>query len=310
MAYRFIEQYQKDFGLRWLLNRMGIYPNAYYNYVKQTKAVYHERKKAICQKIKEIYHEVGGILGHRTMRIFLARKQIFLSKATVHKYMNTELKLHCICRRKRPGYKKSHAHKIFPNLLNQNFAVEKANQVWCTDFTYIFLTNGAMRYNCTIIDLYDRSVVASETGKWITSDLAISTLEKALNSQRKKPENLILHSDQGSQFTSLQFILYCQEHGITQSMSTAGCPYDNAAMERYYNTFKAELVNRFNFQTDEELNHAVSEYAYGWYNQVRPHSYNGYQTPYEVRLGLNKLGSGVTKMLDHYRFWQSFKWCD
>ncbi len=66
-----------------------------------------------------------------------------------------------------------------------------------------------------------------------------------------------MHSDQGSQFTSVQFILYCREHGITQSMSAAGCPYDNAPMERYYNTFKAELINRFNYRTDEELAHAV-----------------------------------------------------
>ena len=287
MAYRFIDQYQKEFGLRWLLKRMGIFQNAYYNYLKHTKAEYQAEKNKICNEIKEIYHEAGGILGHRSMRIFLARKQIFLSKTTVHKYMNKELNLHCICRRKRPGYKKGHAHKIFPNLLNQNFDVQKANQVWCTDFTYIFLSNGSMRYNCTIIDLFDRSVVASETGKWITSDLAIKTLDKALSSQKIKPNNLILHSDQGSQFTSLQFILYCQEHGISQSMSAAGCPYDNAPMERYYNTLKSELIYRFNFRTEEELTHAISEYAYVWYNQIRPHSYNDYQTPYEVRYRLD-----------------------
>ena len=267
---------------------MGIFPNAYYNYLKRAKAAYRAKKSKICREIKSIYHEYGGIIGYRSMCVFLARKHIFLSKATVHKYMNKELHLQCVCHRKRPGYKKGHAHKIFPNLLNRNFVADKANQVWCTDFTYVFLTNGSMRYNCTIIDLYDRSVVASETGKWITSDLAIMALEKALHSQKKKPQNLILHSDQGSQFTSVQFTLYCLKHGITQSMSAAGCPYDNAPMERYYNTFKAELINRFNFRTDEELAHAISEFAYVWYNQVRPHSYNNYRTPYEARYGLNQ----------------------
>ena len=152
--------------------------------------------------------------------------------------MNKKLQLCCICRRKRPGYKKGDRHKIFPNLLKQNFVIEKVNQVWCTDFTYIFLANGSIRYNCTIIDLYHRSVVAIETDKWITSNLATKTLEKALNSQKHTPTNLILHSDQGSQFTSSQFILYCKEHGITQCMSAAGCPYDNAPMEHYYKTFK------------------------------------------------------------------------
>ena len=218
MAYRFIEKHQRQFGTRWLLKRMGIFPNAYYNYLKQTKAAYRAKESEICRKIKDIHHEFG----------------------------------------------------------------------WCTDSTYVFLTNGSMRYNCTIIDLYDRRVVASETGKWITSDLAILTLEKALHSQKRRPENLILHSDQGSQFTSAQLILYCRQHVITQSMSAAGCPYDNAPMERYYNTFKAELINRFNFQTDEELEHAVLEFTYVWHNRVRPHSYNDYRTPYEARYGLNQ----------------------
>lgn len=126
----------------------------------------------------------SGILGHRSSRIFLARKQIFLRKTTVHKYMNKEPYLQCFCRRKRPGYKKGHAHKIFPNLLKQNFVTDKANQSWCKDFKYVFLTNGFMRYNCTIIDLYDNSVVVSETGKWITSDLTIITFEKAFHSFR------------------------------------------------------------------------------------------------------------------------------
>lgn len=112
---------------------------------------------------------------------------------------------------------------LYANTTKRNFMTDKANQVWCTDFTYVFLTNGSICYNCTIIDSYDRSVVASETGKWITSDLAIMTLDKALRSQKNKPKNLILHSDQGSSFTSVQFVLYCGEHGITQSMSVAGC---------------------------------------------------------------------------------------
>ena len=69
-------------------------------------------------------------------------------------------------------------------------------------------------------------------------------------------------------------------------MSHAGCPYDNAPMERYYNTLKAELIYQRFFHTDEELNYAVQEFAYLWYNQVRPHAHNGYLTPYERRYGM------------------------
>ena len=125
MAYRFIEQHQQEFGLRWLLKRMGIYPNAYYNYLKHNKSDYQKKKDEICHEIRDIYHELGGILGHRSMRIFLARKQIYLSKTTIHKYMNKELHLHCICRRKRPRYKKGHAYQIFPNLLNKTLLLKR-----------------------------------------------------------------------------------------------------------------------------------------------------------------------------------------
>ena len=222
------------------------------------------------------------------MKVFLEREGIYLSKTTVQKYMNEELKLQSICRRKRPGYRKSRPHKIFPNLLHQDFRVTEKNQVWCTDFTFLYLTNGDLRFNCTVLDLYDRSVVGTADGYWISTDLAIEALEKALRSQPVFPQGLILHSDQGSQFTSVKFITYCQEHGIIQSMSKAGCPYDNAPMERYYNTLKEELVNRFYFRTDEELSRSISEYAYVYYNQVRPHSHNGYLTPYEKRFNIRR----------------------
>lgn len=117
--------------------------------------------------------------------------------------------------------------------------------------------------------------------------LAIKTLNKALDAQRKRPYGLVLHSDQGSQFTSLNFVLFCEELGIQQSMSRAGCPYDNAPMERYYNSLKAELIDRFHFHTDAQLDYAVAEYAYYWYNQIRPHFYNNYLTPLEARHSLD-----------------------
>ena len=88
MAYRFIETHEKEFGLRWLLRRMKIYPNAYYNYLKRRKAEYCKKKEEVCHEIKKIYHEFGGILGYRSMRVFLSRKGIELSNATVHKYMS------------------------------------------------------------------------------------------------------------------------------------------------------------------------------------------------------------------------------
>ncbi|RKQ22405.1 MULTISPECIES: DDE-type integrase/transposase/recombinase, partial [Clostridia] len=125
--------------------------------------------------------------------------------------------------------------------------------------------------------------VASITDRNITSDLAIRTLQKALDSQPKIQGELILHSDQGSQFTSKSFIEFCKSVHVTQSMSKAGYPYDNAPMERYFNTLKNECTDLYEYDEEDALYRAVEEFAYVEYNYVRPHSYNGYKTPHEAR---------------------------
>jgi len=127
------------------------------------------------------------------------------------------------------------------------------------------------------------SVLASLNGSQITASLAIETLRIAI--KRHKPgRGLILHSDQGSQFTSKEFNDFCSNALIQQSMSRAGCPYDNAPMERYYNTLKNEHTNLFSFKTKEDLDLSIDHFAYGWYNHVRPHTYNGGLTPYAARI--------------------------
>ena len=216
------------------------------------------------------------------MAVYLARRGYTYSPATIHKYMNTEMGLRSVVRRKKPEYVHSKPHRIFGNKLLEDFTAEKPNQKWCTDFTYLFLKNHDVRYNCTITDLYDRSVVASITDRHITSDLAIRTLQKALDLQPVINDGLILHSDQGTQYTSKAFTEFCESVKVTQSMSKAGYPYDNAPMERYFNTLKNECTNLYEFATEDALYQKVEEFAYVDYNHVRPHSFNGYRTPYET----------------------------
>ena len=173
-AYRFIEQHHNEFGLRWLLRRFNICPNAYYNYRKHRKADHYARREKVLSKM--VYR-----------------------------------------------------------------------------FYLFFGENHEVRYNCTIIDLHARSVVASITDRHITSDLAICTLKKALESQPVLKGELILHSDQGSQFTSKAFVEFCESVHVTQSMSKAGYPYDNAPMEGYFNTLKSELIYLYEYDAEEAL---------------------------------------------------------
>jgi putative transposase len=234
-----------------------------------------------------------GELGYRSMKDHLDRNNIHISCLTVHVYMNRELGLKSVSRRRKPDYEYGKPHKVFKNLLNQNFTAEKPNQKWCTDFTYLYLTDGDVRYNCTIIDLYDRSVVASITERHITSDLAVRTVKKALRTlpkrlRKKILKHLILHSDQGSQYTSKEFTDFCAACGITQSMSRAGYPYDNAPMERYFNSLKNERIYHHHYRTENELYAAVEDYAYVYYNIMRPHTANNHLTPFEKRYGKNR----------------------
>ena len=145
------------------------------------------------------------------------------------------------------------------------------------------MEDGRKRYNCSIIDLFDRAVVATLNSSHIDSELAIQTLKAALE-RNHYPKNLMLHSDQGSQYTSRAFTDYCKEERVQQSMSKAGCPYDNSPMESFYGTFKAEFISKHRFSSDEELNHATRDYVYVYYNHIRPHSSNGYMTPFEKRM--------------------------
>ena len=141
-------------GLRWLLKRFGVFSNDYYNYLKDRKVAYRKRKENLLNCMTETYHERKGAPGYRLMA---DQNQ----SDNVPKYMNCELKLFSVTRRHRPGFRKETAHKVFENLLKRQFTVPLPDKFWCTDFTYIPLKNGSMRYNSVILDLYDRSVTST-----------------------------------------------------------------------------------------------------------------------------------------------------
>lgn len=124
----------------------------------------------------------------------------------------------------------------------------------------------------------------------IRSDLTIHHFMNELGlrsiTRRKKPnyvKGIILHSDQGRQFTAKEFNKFCDKNYVQQSMSKAGCPYDNAVMERFYNTLKHEFYYLYKFDSNDILDQKLYEFVYGKYNHVRPHRANGGLTPYAAR---------------------------
>ena len=169
-------------------------------------------------EIRELYHDHAGTLGYRLISDLLERKNIRLSYPTTYKYMN-EMGIKATLQKKKLKYVKGLIHKTFDNLLDQDFTASAPNKVWCTDFTYLELSGGKKRYNCSIVDLFDRSVIASKNSKFIDAKLAVETLELAIRKHKPNP-GTILHSDQGSQFASFLFTEYCKETSIKHLQQT------------------------------------------------------------------------------------------
>jgi putative transposase len=163
-----------------------------------------------------------------------------------------------------------------PDLVNREFVATDINQLWVADMTYIPTWTGFL-YLAMVIDVYSRKVVGWAFGERMTSDLVILALNMEL--MTRKPQSVIHHSDQGSQYTSIAFGNRCKEMGVRPSMGTVGDAYDNAMAESFFASLECELIARRTWKTKTEARLAVFTWIEGWYNPRRRHSGLNYQSP-------------------------------
>jgi len=169
-------------------------------------------------------------------------------------------------------------HKVYPYLL-KGVAVDRPDQAWATDITYVRLTHGFV-YLTAIMDWYSRYVVAWELSITLDSGFCLEALRKALRISR--PE--IFNTDQGPQFTSVDFTRLLKNAGIRVSMDGRGRVYDNIFVERLWRSVKYEEVYLHDYQTVPAARSHLSDY-FEFYNNERPHEALGYRTPHEVYFG-------------------------
>lgn len=169
-------------------------------------------------------------------------------------------------------------HKVYPYLL-RNLAVTRPNQVWATDITYIPMARGFV-YLVAIVDGFSRRVLAWRLSITLSADFCVEALEEALE-HHGKPE--IFNSDQGSQFTSIDFITVLKDAGIAISMDGKGAWRDNVFVERLWRTVKYEEVYLRAYGGVSEARASIGRYI-GFYNRTRPHSSLGGRTPDQVYL--------------------------
>jgi transposase InsO family protein len=175
---------------------------------------------------------------------------------------------------------------VSKNRINKVFEASEPNRKWCIDITRVDTADESY-YLCAIIDLYDRFLVACNIHRKATQALVNSSIEKALKSvESNKGSTIIIHSDQGTQFTSAAYNKFSKKNNLNISMSKKAVPTDNAVIESFFANLKTESLFNYKLYSKYEVEQAVEQYIF-FYNFYRIHTYNQ-MTPMETRLTYNK----------------------
>ena len=252
---------------------------AYYAWVKRIEGPDPDAvRKELIQKAYQASHRTYG---YRRVTWWIAQNcGTIINHKAVLRLMN-QLGIRSVARKRRI-YRKMGELEIYhsyPNLLNRDFTATRPNQKWVTDVTYI-LTRDGWAYLSTIKDLFDNFIVAHEFGRENSVALVQQNLRKA-KQKEKVTDGLILHSDQGQQYTSQTYFVLTHEYNIAPSMSRRGNCWDNAPMESFFAHLKEEALRQYKSPTFEEAQQIIDDYI-RFYNYERI-QLKTRQTPYQIR---------------------------
>lgn len=257
------------------INRSSFYKTLQCKYNSYT-----ESNKILDAKIQELYYRNKRRYGAPKIHKKLCEQGEKISLKRVQRRMNL-MGLKSIVVKKYKPITTSKAVVQRPNLLQQDFSTTGINQKWCTDITYIYTQKDGWTYLASVIDLHSRKIVGWCYGTKMSSKLAVKAVANACVNVRKT-EGLIIHSDMGSQYTSIDFESFVIQKGMKHSYSRKGCPYDNACIESFHSVLKKEEVNRSIYADSKQAYNAIFEYIESWYNRQRIHSSIDYRTPESV----------------------------
>jgi putative transposase len=174
----------------------------------------------------------------------------------------------------RPGAAEHYA----PDLVQRHFTADRPNALWLADVTFVPTDEGWL-YLAVVLDVFSRLVVGWAMDARLSSQLVLAALEMAY--AQRCPDEVIHHSDHGSEYTAVAFSTRCRELGITRSMGSVGDCFDNAMMESFFSSLEAEVLDRYRFPTQGRARREIFSWIEGWYNPHRRHSGLGYVSPRE-----------------------------
>jgi putative transposase len=280
-AYAIIKELSERYPILLLCSLAGVSRSGYYKWVARQqdlsrKMVENEDLKA---KILECHQEVNKIYGYLRVKVWLRQKYgIHVNHKRVYRLMR-ELGIQACIRKKRKHFGRKEKVVISENKLNREFTASRPNEKWVTDITYVIF-NGRRLYLSVIYDLFNNEVVAYKMSKRNDLKLVIDTVKAAI--KKGDVSGVLLHSDQGFQYTSRQYNQLLQQYNITASMSRKGNCLDNACIESFFSHLKSECLYLHNFETDEEVQNAIHSYI-RFYNNKRFQSRLNNLSPVQYR---------------------------
>jgi len=260
---------------------LNVSTSGYYAWRRRSPSLRQRRDAALTEKIREIHQASNGTYGAPRIHRELVEDGYRVGRKRVARLMR-EAGLQGVTRRKWiTTTRREPSARPAPDQLQRDFTATAPDQTWVADLTYIPTWSGFL-YLAVVLDVWNRRVVGWSTATHLRSDLVVQALDMAVTQRR--PDGVVHHSDQGSQYTSDAFRRRCLELSVERSMGSIGDAYDNAMVESFFATLKCELIHRRCFHTQEEARQALFQYIEGWYNTRRRHSALGYQTPIGYRM--------------------------
>lgn len=277
MQYEVIEANKADYPIKRLCTVLGVSESGYYAWVRREPSQRSQHDEDLQAQIVSIWQQYRGIYGAPRIHAELREKGIRMSRKRAARLMRQAGIQGKIPRRKRPRTTQvDDTYPVAPNVLNRQFDVRQAHQVWLSDITYIDTEEGYL-YLAGVLDLGSREVVGLAMADHMRTELVLQALEMALIQQRPAA-GVLHHSDRGSQYTCHDYQQKLQDTRMIVSMSRTGNCLDNAPMESFWATLKRECADHV-FRTRDDARLAIFAYIMGFYNRSRRHSALGYQAP-------------------------------
>jgi putative transposase len=279
VRYQFIEAHRPEWPTRLMCQILGVSTGGYYQWRRRPPGARQERREALVAAIEAIHREVKARYGSPRIHAELVARGEPCCVNRVAKLMREHGIAARTKRRFRCTTDSNHNRPVAENLVDRHFEPEAPNRVWTADITYIPTREGWL-YLAAVEDLYSRRIVGWSMSERIDSRLVVDALEMAV-SRRRPGDDLVAHSDRGSQYASEHYQGLLASHGITCSMSRRANCWDNAPMESFFASLKRELVHDEDYATRAEARASLFEYIEVFYNRIRRHSSLGYRSPAE-----------------------------